>query len=449
MSTPSQIVEAAQTEVGHGCAVFTAHHRLNLRWANSALTTNGDVSTDSLTVIALGTGDAVGAVAAVSGQARTEQDAVDLARAAAHRLAETTPLPDAVPLPDGSISPDWDLPAERAADDLLSPVARTVGAVSVPGRSYGFAERDVSTTYLSTSTGTRYRAVEASDRFEICAKTDDLSRSAWWGQGSLAADANWLGHHLTDRLTAQQRPMDLAPGRHRVILTPSAVADLMLDLTWSAGARDAAEGHSVFSRPGGTRLGEHLTARRLDLFADPRWPDLPTADRVVAESNSSTWSVFDNGLPLSRVDLLAAGRLQNLTASRSTALRFGVPEAILTDNLIMRDADGHGSVDDLVARTEEAVLITCLWYIREVDPETLLLTGLTRDGVYRVRDGRIVGCLPNFRFNASPVDLLSAVVDASRTQPCLPREWADWATRAAMPALTVDGFNLSSASHAH
>jgi predicted Zn-dependent protease len=93
-------------------------------------------------------------------------------------------------------------------------------------------------------------------------------------------------------------------------------------------------------------------------------------------------------------------------------------------------------------------LITCLWYIREVDPQNLLLTGLTRDGVYRVRDGQIVAGLPNFRFNVSVTDLLSRIRDASLSSPCLPREWADWFTRTAMPALLIDDFNLSSASDA-
>lgn len=100
----------------------------------------------------------------------------------------------------------------------------------------------------------------------------------------------------------------------------------------------------------------------------------------------------------------------------------------------------------MAATTGRALLLTCLWYIREVDPATLLLTGLTRDGVYLVEDGQVVGEVNNFRFNESPVDLLSRASEAGRTEKTLPREWGDWFTRAAMPALRIPDFNMSSVS---
>ena len=138
-------------------------------------------------------------------------------------------------------------------------------------------------------------------------------------------------------------------------------------------------------------------------------------------------SVFDNGMPLTQCDLIDDGHLVNLRASRATSQRFELPTAYLADNLILEDAAGHGDFEDLIARTADAVLITCLWYIREVDPQNLLLTGLTRDGVYRaMRDGQIVAGLPNFRFNVSVTDLLAGSECDFLSSPCLPREWADW-----------------------
>ena len=100
----------------------------------------------------------------------------------------------------------------------------------------------------------------------------------------------------------------------------------------------------------------------------------------------------------------------------------------------------------VAATTGRGLLLTCLWYIREVDPATLLLTGLTRDGVYLVEDGEVVGEVNNFRFNESPVDLLSRASEAGRTEKTLPREWGDYFTRAAMPALRIPDFNMSSVS---
>jgi predicted Zn-dependent protease len=102
----------------------------------------------------------------------------------------------------------------------------------------------------------------------------------------------------------------------------------------------------------------------------------------------------------------------------------------------------------MVAATDRGLLLTTLWYIREVDPQTLLLTGLTRDGVFLVEGGEVTGAVNNFRFNESPVDLLGRVTEAGRTERTLPREWNDWFTRAAMPALRVPDFHMSSVSPA-
>jgi predicted Zn-dependent protease len=102
----------------------------------------------------------------------------------------------------------------------------------------------------------------------------------------------------------------------------------------------------------------------------------------------------------------------------------------------------------MIASTGRALLLTSLWYIRDVDPQTLLLTGLTRDGVYLVEDGEVVGAVNNFRFNESPVSMLGRMLEVGATVPTLPREWGDDFNRAAMPPVRVEGFNMSSVSQA-
>jgi predicted Zn-dependent protease len=102
----------------------------------------------------------------------------------------------------------------------------------------------------------------------------------------------------------------------------------------------------------------------------------------------------------------------------------------------------------MIASTKRGLLLTCLWYIRLVDPQTLLMTGLTRDGVYLVEEGEVVGVVNNFRFNESPVGMLSRVLEAGATERTLPREWGDYFNRAAMPPLRVEAFNMSSVSQA-
>jgi predicted Zn-dependent protease len=102
----------------------------------------------------------------------------------------------------------------------------------------------------------------------------------------------------------------------------------------------------------------------------------------------------------------------------------------------------------MIARTERGLLLTCLWYIREVDPEQLLLTGLTRDGVYLVENGRVTAAVNNFRFNESPVDLLRRITEVGVEEQTLPREWNDFFTRTVMPPVRVPDFNMSTVSQA-
>ena len=120
--------------------------------------------------------------------------------------------------------------------------------------------------------------------------------------------------------------------------------------------------------------------------------------------------------------------------------------AVAADNLLM--TGGQDSLQDMIAGTERGLLLTTLWYMREVDPAVLLLTGLTRDGVYLVEDGEVTAAVNNFRFNESPLDLLRRATQAGVSELTLPREWGDWATRAQMPSLRIPDFHMSSVSQA-
>jgi len=158
-------------------------------------------------------------------------------------------------------------------------------------------------------------------------------------------------------------------------------------------------------------------------------------------------SIFDNGAPTPPVEWLAEGVLRNLMRTRSWAARTGAEPRLPVDNLIL-EAGGTRSLEDMIAATQRGLLVTCLWYIREVDPQTLLLTGLTRDGVYLIEDGVVTGVVNNFRFNESPIDLLGRVSEVGRTERTLPREWNDYFSRTAMPALRIPDFNMSTVSQA-
>ena len=241
----------------------------------------------------------------------------------------------------------------------------------------------------------------------------------------------------------------MAPGRHTAVLSASAVADLLIYLSWSSGLRDAIEGRSALSAPdGGTRLGERLAQRPFWMRSDPAAPGLQCADHVLATESSATSSTFDLGLPLAATDWVADGRLAALVSTRHAAGPAKLAPTPPIDNLLAGVEGATGGLDEVAARVGDGLLVTCLWYIREVDPQTLLLTGLTRDGVYVVRGGEVVGSSGNFRFNESPIAMLGRIVDAGAPVDCLPREWADWFTRTRVAPLAIDDFNLSTASEA-
>jgi predicted Zn-dependent protease len=295
--------------------------------------------------------------------------------------------------------------------------------------------------------------VQPTGHYACTGKNAELTNSAWVGGATrdfTDVDGATMASDLATRLSWAERRFDLPAGRYDTILPPSSVADLMIYAYWTAGARNADDGQTVFSRPGGgTRLGEQLVKPGVRLYSDPAYSGLECAPFVVAGASSDRSSVYDNGVPLGPTDWIRDGRLASLIQTRHTAHLLGQPTTPAIDNLALEVAGSAGTEEDLVAGMDDGLLLTCMWYIREVDPQTLLLTGLTRDGVYRVEGGEITGAVNNFRYNESPIDLLQRYTHASETVLSFSREWGDDAfSRTATPALRVPDFNMSSVSQA-
>ncbi|MEU8529561.1 metallopeptidase TldD-related protein [Streptomyces sp. NPDC048629] len=457
ITKPYEIVERAlELSRADGCVVIADEESsANLRWAGNALTTNGVTRGRTLTVVATVDGAQGTASGVVSRSAVTADDLEPLVRAAEEAARAAGPAEDAQPLVAGvPASPDFtDAPAETSSAvfaDFAPALGEAFARARAGGRElYGFANHELTSTYLGTSTGLRLRHDQPKGTLELNAKSPDRTRSAWAGRATRDfkdVDPAALDAELATRLGWAQRRLELPAGRYETLLPPTAVADLLIYQFWSSAARDAVEGRTVFSKPGGgTRIGETLSPLPLTLRSDPNEPGLESAPFVIAHASGDDSSVFDNGLPLAPTDWVREGTLEHLTTTRHSAGLTRLPVAPAIGNLVL-DGGGERSLDEMVAATERGLLLTCLWYIREVDPATLLLTGLTRDGVYLVENGEVVGEVNNFRFNESPVDLLSRASEAGRTEKTLPREWSDWFTRAAMPALRVPDFNMSSVS---
>jgi predicted Zn-dependent protease len=468
LMTPQDTVEQAlaAARAGGECVVIADESSTaNLRWAGNTLTTNGVAATRSLTVIAIDRRrDGTAGVGTVSRSGITPDQVEDLVREAEKAAEEASPAEDAGELISGedtvrSTSDGvWSSPSSGTDFGVFRGFAAQLGetlrtAESVGRKLYGFAEHDVTSTFVGNSAGLRARYDQPGGRLELNAKSADMARSAWAGTSTrdfTDVDVAGLDAELAERLSWQERKVELPAGRYETLLPPTAVSDMLIYLYWSAGARDAGEGRTVFSKPGGgTRIGDRLSPLPVDLFSDPAYPSLECSPFVSAHSSGRDSSVFDNGLPAGRTGWISEGVLSALHSSRFSAAAAGVPVTPSVDNLIMTAPGATESLAEMIASTRRGLLLTCLWYIRQVDPQTLLLTGLTRDGVYLVESGEVVGAVNNFRFNESPVGMLGRVVQAGATSPTLPREWGDYFNRAAMPPLRVDGFNMSSVSQAN
>ncbi|WP_181782030.1 metallopeptidase TldD-related protein [Pseudonocardia pini] len=447
--TPQEIVERTLESARHllGCVVIvTESSEAVLRWANSTMTTNGLSTSSRITVVALVAlpeGTAAGTVSL--GEVVTDPARLaDLVAAAERSAREAGPAKDSAPLPEpSSQDPAWTEPGARTSVAVYADLAEGLAEVLAgPLRHFGFAVHSLTTSWLGTSTGVRRRWVQPTGSVELNVK--DADSSAWTGKATTDytdVDVRALAAEAEQRLGWGARKVTLEPGRYETVMPPSAVSDMLVYGSWSMEGRAAQEGHSAFT--GKAAVGERLTELPLTLYSDPAEPGLEYEPVVIAGGGTS---VFDNGAPTRRVDWVREGVVNELQYTRAEAAEFGTTFTPAGDNLLLTGGSA-ATLEEMVSRTERGLLLTCLWYIREVDPATLLLTGLTRDGVYLVENGEVTAEVDhNFRFNYSPLDMLRRATEVGATAPALPREWKDWFTRCRFPPMRIPDFRMSSVS---
>ena len=227
---------------------------------------------------------------------------------------------------------DFDDPPVSTSPAVLGGVISALGeafarARSAGNRLAGFATHGVETVYLGTSTGIRLRHVQPAGTMELVARSADGTRSVWSGAGTATfqdIDVHAFEARLDRRLAWAQRRIELPAGRYEVLLPPDATADLMVAMSQAMSGRDAEEGRSPFSAPGGgTRIGEQLCPLPFELLGDPGEPGLESSPFLVTGASGTDVSVFDNGLPVRRTDWIAEGRLRHLQYHRAAAARWG------------------------------------------------------------------------------------------------------------------------------
>jgi predicted Zn-dependent protease len=261
----------------------------------------------------------------------------------------------------------------------------------------GFLVVNQTSTALGNTKGlfAYHRATNAN--YTVTARTADGTGSGWAG----AEHPDWKQLNIAEvsaraiqKAKLSRNPVAIEPGRYTVILEPQAVGDLVQLIGFYADARQSDEGRSPFTKPGGgNKIGEKIMDPRVSLIADPFDPMIL----------SQPWD--GDGLPLGRQVFVDKGVLKELYCSRFWAKKQGKQPTGAPTSFIM--TGGTESIDDMIKSTPRGVLVTRLWYLREVDPRTILYTGLTRDGTFLIENGKISKAVKNFRFNDSPLFMLN------------------------------------------
>src|SRR5215217_5901495 len=235
-----------------------------------------------------------------------------------------------------------------------------------------------------------------------------------------------------------RNPRVLEPGVYPAILEPQAVADLLGFFTFSFDARSAEEGRSPFSAPSGkTKVGEKIFDERINIFSDPWHPELPGSQSAQA------------GLPAQKITLVRNGVLENLVYSRFWAKQKGKEPTPGPVNSIIESSQPPVSLADMIKSMDRGLLLGRFWYIRSLDPRTALQTGLTRDGIWYIENGKIQYPVKNFRFNQSIIQLLApGNVDMIGKPERVGSSEGQGGNAALLPALKVKEFHFSSQSEA-
>lgn len=383
------ISKAEETQVN-----LSGSDRANLRFARNTATTSGASSGYELAVTAH-----FGKRAGTTTTTEFDDGSLERAVRAAEEIAKLSPEnPELMP----ALGPQTYTPVTAFFDDAASATpewrAASVDAALTRSRkqdvvSAGFVETQAAMQAVATSKGLfGYDRFTAAD-YNLTARTPDGTGSGWASKSynqlrMLVPDA--LAATAIDKAARSRNPAAIEPGKYTVVLEPAAVADLLGFMLFSADARQADEGRSFYSKKGGgNRIGEQILGEQVQIYSDPAHPLAPSVS-------------FDNqGLPIKRNTWIENGVLKELFYSRFWAAKTAKAPTGGPGNLIMDG--GKASLDDLIAGTERGVLVTRFWYIRPLDPQTLLFTGLTRDGLFLIEKGRITRPVKNMRWNESPI----------------------------------------------
>jgi predicted Zn-dependent protease len=373
----------------------------NLRFADNRVTTAGSVQDSSVTVVS-----SYGPKHAAVQTNDLSEDGLRRAVEQSEALAKLAPDdPEAMPeLPPQSYKSSdayFDTTANASADARARAALTALEPARAAGdlKAAGYLEIRSHASAYGNSRGLFAHYPYTTANYTLTVRTADGTGSGWAGaevNDWTRLDFPALGKHAADKARASKAPVAIEPGRYTVVMEPQAVGDIVQLIGFYAGAREADEGRSPFVKPGGgNKIGMKIVDSRVSIISDPFDPDLRAQP-------------FDgDGLPLDRQVWIENGVLKQLYYSRFWAKKQGKQPTGAPSSFKM--TGGNTSLDDMIRSTDRGILVTRLWYLREVDPRTILYTGLTRDGTFLIENGKITRAVKNFRFNDSPLFMLNNV----------------------------------------
>ena len=413
------------------------NHTTNVRFADNQMSTAGAVTDFAVAVQSW-----FGKKHAVVQTNEVTDAALRAAVEKSERLAKLAPDdPEAMPMlgqqnhkqVEAFFPSVSNMSAEDRARIALTALEPARGAADL--RAAGFLINGASATALGNSKGLFAYHRTTNANYTLTVRTSDGTGSGWAGaehNDAAKVDFPGISRRAIEKARLSRNPVAVEPGRYTVILEPQAVGDICQLIGFYADARATDEGRSPFVKQGGgTKIGEKIMDERISIYADPFDP------QVLAQP-------FDgDGLPLGRQVFIENGVLKTLYYSRFWAQKKGVQPTGAPTSFLM--SGGNASIDDMIKSTERGILVTRLWYLREVDPRTILYTGLTRDGTFLIENGKISKAVKNFRFNDSPLFLLNNLEMIGQPVRLAGTEAGG---AVVVPALKARDFNFTSPSDA-
>ncbi len=408
----------------------------NIRYARNSVSTSGGISQDSLVV-----SSAFGKKMGVATINEFDDDSLKKVVQRAEELAMLAPEnpefvsflgPQNYPESPTFVKSTSQIGPKERADAVAASLQISKNSKLTAA---GFLENNTSYAAMMNSAGLFAYNTSTGVSFNVTLRTEDGKGSGYatksyndFNKLDVKADTASAASKAIRSATARA----IEPGKYTVILEPAAGLVLLENMFFGMDGRQADEGRSFMSKPGGlTKLGEKLVDERINIYSDPFNPELP----------SSTWS--GDGRPQEKINWIEKGVMKNLYYSRFWAQKKGVKAVPTPDAVIMTGS--NQSLEDLIKSTEKGILVTRLWYIRSVDPQTVLLTGLTRDGTFYIENGEIKFPVKNFRFNESPIIMLNNLEALGKPERTVSGESG---INAMIPPMKIRDFTFTSLSDA-